>query len=216
MRHFSIIILLISAILSSTTIPTFSAVKGGIEYSIPVDYSKINEEETEVKAREYFYNAERLRDGIINEDMTNALMLYTVLQQINSEKIEYPIKLGILYDKINKDRYAKGYLSKAIGIDNTNPAPYFYLGEFYYKRELYRKALKYYNESYKKGYQTNYNLLYKIGDIYEKFGDTRSALKYLQEAQLQSANPELENKIKKIEIQDNINKEFYSDTRIRG
>lgn len=216
MRHFSIIILLISAILSGTTIPTFSAVKGGIEYSIPVDYSKINEEETEVKAREYFYNAERLRDGIINEDMTNALMLYTVLQQINSEKIEYPIKLGILYDKINKDRYAKGYLSKAIGIDNTNPAPYFYLGEFYYKRELYRKALKYYNESYKKGYQTNYNLLYKIGDIYEKFGDTRSALKYLQEAQLQSANPELENKIKKIEIQDNINKEFYSDTRIRG
>ena len=35
-----------------------------------VDYSKINEQETELKAREYFFNAERLNDGIINEDMT--------------------------------------------------------------------------------------------------------------------------------------------------
>ena len=56
----------------------------------------------------------------------------------------------------------------------------------------------------------------RYGDIYEKFGDTRSALKYLHEAQKQSANPELENKIKRIEAQDAINKEYYSDTRIRG
>ena len=87
-------------------LPSFCAVKGGIEYSIPVDYSKINEQETELNAREYFYNAERLNDGIINDDMTNALMLYTVLQQVNPENIEYPVKLGILYDKINKDRQA--------------------------------------------------------------------------------------------------------------
>ena len=90
------------------------------------------------------------------------------------------------------------------------------MGEFYYKRELYRKALKYFNESYKRGYETNYDLLYKMGDIYEKFGDTRSALKYLEEAKKQSNNPELENKIQKIKTQDEINKEFYSDTRIRG
>ena len=81
-------------------LPTFSAVKGGVEYSIPVDYSKLNENDTEKIARVYFFNAEKLKDGIINEDMTNALMLYSVLQQINPDKIEYPIKLGILYDKI--------------------------------------------------------------------------------------------------------------------
>lgn len=54
-----------------------------------------------------------------------------------------------------------------------------------------------------------------MGDIYEKLGDSRSALKYLYEAQKQSSNPDLENKIKRIEAQDSINKEFYSDTRIR-
>ena len=216
MRQVSIIVLLIFTIFAGTILPSFCAVKGGIEYSIPVDYSKINEQETELKARRYFYNAERLNDGIINDDMTNALMLYTVLQQVNPENTEYPIKLGILYDKINKDRQAKGCYFRAIGLDKSSPKPYFYLGEFYYKRELYRRALKYYNESYKLGMSTNYDLLYKMGDIYEKFGDTRSALKYLQEAQAQSVNPELENKIRKIESQDAINKEYYSDTRIRG
>ena len=55
-----------------------------------------------------------------------------------------------------------------------------------------------------------------MGDIYEKFGDTRSSLKYLKEALEQNPNTELENKIKRIEANDAINKEFYSDTRIRG
>ena len=55
-----------------------------------------------------------------------------------------------------------------------------------------------------------------MGDIYEKLGDTRSALKFLNEAQSQSTNPELENKIKRIQANDAINKEYYSDTRIRG
>lgn len=216
MRQVSITILLICILFTGIVLPAFSSVKGGIEYSIPVDYSKINETETELKARNYFFNATKLKDGTVNEDMTNALMLYSVLQKINPDKPEYAIKLGILYDKINKDRQAKGYFSKAIGIDNSSPIPYFCLGEFYYKRELYRKALKYYNKSYAQGYETNYDLLYKMGDIYEKFGDTRSALKYLQEAQKQSPNPELDNKIKRIQIQNNTNKEFYSDTRIRG
>ena len=216
MRQVSIIVLLISLMINFTSLSAFSAVKGGIEYSIPVDYSHINEQEVELIARKYFYNAERLQDGVLNDDMTNALMLYNVLQHANPDKLEYPVKLGILYDKVGKDRQAKGCFSKAIGIDNTNPLPYFYLGEFYYKRQLYRRALKYYNETYKRGFENNYNLLYKMGDIYEKFGDTRSALKYLQEAAIQSANPELENKIKRIEAQDSVNKEFYSDTRIRG
>ena len=62
----------------------------------------------------------------------------------------------------------------------------------------------------------DYETLYKIGDIYQKFGDTRSALKYLNDALKQNPNPTLENKIKKIETEHAINKEFYSNTRIRG
>ena len=34
--------------------------------------------------------------------------------------------------------------------------------------------------------------------------------------QEQNPTPELENKIKQVELEDSINKEYYSDTRIRG
>ena len=46
MRQVSIIVLLISVIVLGGVLPSFSAVKGGIEYAIPVDYEKINEQET--------------------------------------------------------------------------------------------------------------------------------------------------------------------------
>ena len=148
--------------------------------------------------------------------MTNALFLYNILFKVNPDKLEYSVKLGILYDKVGKDRQAKGQFSRAIGINKESPLPYFYFGEFYYKRNLYRKAMKYYNEAYKKGFKTNYDLLFRMGDIYEKFGDTRSALKYLKEAEAQNPNSELADKIKRVELQDSVNKEYYSDTRIRG
>ena len=215
MRQVSIIVLLISTIILGTILPSFSAIKGAVEYSIPIDYSKLKEQEIKIKAENFFYNASKLKDNIVNEDLTNAIIHYKVLENINPDKIEYPVKLGILYDKISKDRQAKGYFSKAIGIDNTSPLPYFYLGEFYYKRESYRKALKYYNEAYSRGFESNYDILYRMGDIYEKFGDTRSALKYLYSSQKQNPNPDIESKIKRTELQDSINKEFYSNTRIR-
>ena len=58
---------------------------------------------------------------------------------------------------------------------------YYNFAEFYYRRESYRNALRHYNQAYKHGFDTNYNTLYKMGDIYEKFGDSRSALKYFKE-----------------------------------
>ena len=72
-----------------------------------------------------------------------------------------------------------------------------------------------YKEAYKRGYSGNYDTLYKIGDIYEKFGDTEAALKNLKLAAQKSPNSELDNKIKRVEYANAINKEYYSDTRIR-
>ena len=135
---------------------------------------------------------------------------------MNPDHTEYSVKLGILYDKLGKDRQARGNFARAIQTNHLNPKPYFYYGEFYYRNQSYRKALKYYKDAYRLGFEKDYKTLYKMGDVYEKLGDTRSALKFLKEAQLQSNNPELENKIKRIENNDAINKEYYSDTRIRG
>ncbi len=216
MRRLSIIILLIFSVSLWTLSPVFSAVKGGIEYNIPVDYSNLSEADLNLRARNFFYNARQAKDGETTEYTSNALLLYSILQNMNPEHTEYSIRLGILYEKIGKDRYAKGNFARAIQINHLNPSPYFYLGEFYYKKQSYRKALRYYRDAYKLGYDKNYDTLYKMGDIYEKLGDTRSALKFLNEAQSQSTNPELENKIKRIQANDAVNKEYYSDTRIRG
>ena len=215
MRQLSITILLISLVLLLNQNVAFSAIKGKIDYSIPVDYSKLSEPELSMKARKYYYSAIDSKEKTVTEDMTNALFLYSVLEKMNPDSVEYAVKLGVLNDRAGRDRYAKGYFSKALGIDKENPVIYYNFGEFYYRRESYRNALRHYNQAYKHGFDTNYDTLYKMGDIYEKFGDSRSALKYFKEAQKQSPNEELDNRILKIEAYDPANKEFYEDTRIR-
>ncbi len=214
MRQLSIIILLIFSFIVTAFQPVFSAVKGKIKYDIPVDYSNLSELDLNLRARDYFHNALQVKDGIVTEDITNALMIYSILQNKNPEHTEYPVKIGILYDKIGKDRYAKGNFARAIQVNHNNPKPYFYYAEFYYKRQSYRKALKYYKDAYRLGFDTHYETLYKMGDIYEKLGDTQLALKLLKEAQLQSPNAEIDNKIKRIEAFNSTNKEYYSNTRI--
>jgi tetratricopeptide (TPR) repeat protein len=127
--------------------PAKSAYKGGISYSIPIEYKNLSESELRVKAETYFNQTSDIKNGIISPETTNALNLYSVLAHINPTEVIYPVKLGILYDKINRDRYAKGSFSRAIGIDSSRYEPYFYFGEFYYKREMYRKALMYYKKA---------------------------------------------------------------------
>ena len=128
----------------SLSAPAFCALKGGLEYQIPIDYSKLSTEELENKAGFYYGLALKTSNGKVNDDMTSALNLYTILSSKNPENTFYKIRLGHLYDIIGKDRYAKGYFFQAIGTDSSQPEPYFRLGEFYYRRELYKKALNMY------------------------------------------------------------------------
>ncbi len=211
MRHlFKIFLILILTIL-----PVHSAIKTGVEYKIPIDYSKLSREELDTKAGFYYNLALKTFNGKVNAEMTSALNLYTMLQSQNPENTFYNIRLGHLYDLAGQDKYAKSCFYAAIGSDETQAEPYFRLGEFYYRRELYKRALKFYKEAYKHGFTTHYETLYKLGDIYEKFGDTEAALKYLKLASKQSPNTELDSKIQRIETANQLNREYYSDTRIR-
>lgn len=198
----------------STLIPAYCTVKGGIEYKIPIDYSKINKEEIESQANLYYNLALKTNSGKLNEEITTSLNLYTILNNTEPDNIIYPTRLGVLYDLIGKDKYAKGNFYKAIGIDNTKPEPYYYFGEFYYKRQSYKKALNMYNKAFVNGYNRHYETVYQIGDIYEKFGDTQASLKYLRMASELSPNENLDKKISKVENADKINREYYSNTRI--
>lgn len=215
MRQLTTIILLIFTIMITSADKGFCAIRGGISNSLPIYYNNLSENELLDKGKVYFHNAMMLKNGEINEDMTQALNIYTILQNVNPENIDYPIALGRLYDKLGKDRYAKGGFSRAIAVNPANPKAYFYFGEYYYSRNLYRKALKYYNEALKNGFETNYDLLYKMGDVYEKLGDTRSALKYLKDAEKQSPNSELSARIKRVETENSVNGVYNRNTRIR-
>ena len=62
-------------------LPSFAAIKGGLEYSIPIDYSKLNEDELQAKAG-FYYNLV-LRNGKDSEDMTAALNLYHMFYKSN-------------------------------------------------------------------------------------------------------------------------------------
>ena len=199
--------LIILIILSFSLLPSFSSVKGRVNYSVPIDYTKLNIEEVKTKA-DFFYNS-ALKSKTLNDDMTFALNLYTVLTNIEPENIYYALKLGKLYDVIGKNRYAKGQYYHAMGLDQKRPEPYYYLGDFYYDREQYKKALKFYQKAYENGYTSHYHTLYKMGDIYQKFGDTKSALQYLEAASSFSSEDALREKLIQVKNADSVNKEFY-------
>jgi len=160
--------------------PVYPAVSGGISYNIPIEYKNLSEEELSSRAETYY--AEALNSKKLDDNMSNTLFLYSVLQNMNPKNIEYSIRLGILYDKIKLDKYAKGNFSRAININPLAPEPYFYLGEYYYNRQSYRKALKYYLKSYENGFNTNRELLGRLGDVYKKLGDEQASQKYLEPA----------------------------------
>ena len=200
--------LLIALILLSCT-PIFvpAAIQGGIDYQIPIDYTKLNQKELEAKA-EFYYNS-AVNSKKLTEDTTSALVLYTILTNKDPSNLTYAIRLGKLYDVIGNDRHAKGGYYQAMGLNQKCPEPYFYLGEYYYEREQFRKALKFYKRAYDNGYSNHYYTLCRMGDLYQKFGDTQNALKYLQKASKIETNGELSEKIHQIESSDTLNKEYY-------
>ncbi len=141
--------LLIPLIVCITILPSYSMIQGRVENGIPFDYTKINQTETESKAEAFFIKA--VNSKTYDNNMISALNLYRMLAEAYPENVIYPLKVGKLYDVIGKDRYAKGYYYRAMNIDKSNPEPYYHLGDFFYKREHYRKALKFYKKSYDRG-----------------------------------------------------------------
>ena len=138
--------LLIPLILYFTLLPSFSALRGGVDYKIPFDYTKLNQTELESKAEFYYTSALNTKE--LNEEMTYALNIYNLLSNAYPDNITYALRLGKLYETLGKDRYAKGQYYRAMGVNQSRPEPYFYLGDFFYEREQYRKALKFFLKAY--------------------------------------------------------------------
>ena len=209
------ILLLITVLIFFMNLPVHSAVQGKVDYVPKIDYSQLSEDELELNARSYYFLAMQNQSDKITDEATKALNMYRTLQEIDPKNEAYCVKLGSLYDKLNQDKYAKENLSRAISINSTNPEPYFYFGEYYYKRCEFRKALKYYKKAYERGYMVHYETLCRMGDIYAKFGDTRCALVYFEAAYKLNPNPDLEKSITHLKGKDAENQLYNSQTRIR-
>lgn len=204
----------ITALLTLIPLSSFAIQKGGIEYIPKIDYNLINTSDFEKKAFKHFTIAtttdteeERIKN------IEYALGEYRALLTKHPDNPDYALKLALLYELINKDRYAKSLFYQALSINPKHAQAHEAFGDYYFKKEDYRKALKQYNEAYILN-NNIYNVNYKIGVIHQKLGDTRSALKYLRQAQQINTSEELENKIRLLEELNSSNALYYQNTRI--
>ena len=69
-------LLLAISIIYVTAVPAHTAVEGRLEYHIPLDYTKLSQEELDTKAGFYYNLATKNYSGKLNDDMTTALNLY--------------------------------------------------------------------------------------------------------------------------------------------
>lgn len=157
--------------------------KGGIQYNIPIDYSFFNEQklskDAETTFNRYLQSDNEKQQALLLDQL---LYDYSILGKLNPENPLYFTRLGIIYDKLGKDRWAKSNFFRGSNITNEDPYAFYSFGNFYFDRKELLKALKEYQKAYNCGYSSHYDTLYKMGLIYEKLGDFKSAIYYYKKA----------------------------------
>lgn len=103
---------------------------------------------------------------------------YFLLSKINPQAVTPYVQLARIYDITGKDKYAKEYFYRATNIENLSPFANFYFGEYYFRRDDFRRALRYYLIAYENGYNNIYELNLRLAVIYEKIGDLENAKRY--------------------------------------
>lgn len=175
---------------------------GTIKYDDAViDYSAIDKQAVLRRADYYFDKALKTDNKEKKQDLLRqASGEYFILTRIEPHNIHHIVQLARIYDIENKNSYAKGYFFNALKIDKNNAKTNYYIGEYYYKRREYAKALHFYNTAFENGYSENYEILIKTAVIYEKLGDLLRANQYYKKAYtLNPGNSKIAAKIKEIE-----------------
>lgn len=203
-------ILSLTLLISLGTSPVWAVQKGHLEYGAPLfDYSKLNKEQIQNEAEYYFnaaLNAQMDKDKYLN----TAMGKYYLLTKIDPSLITPYIQLGRIYDEKNINRLAKENFFHAINMNAKNPYANFYFGEFYFKRDDYKRALRYYRAAYNNGFNNNYEINYRMAVIYEKFADLVNAKHFYNAAYL--INPkdtEIPTKIQSIDGLNYGSSEYY-------
>jgi tetratricopeptide (TPR) repeat protein len=179
---------------------SFALQTGQVEYTIPIDYSLIDEKALATDADTLFRlytNSTDMKDK--KEYLDRMLSSYNILAKINKENPLYFTRLGIIYDKLGKDRWAKSNFCRSSNLEPNNAYAFYSFGNYYYDRYEYKKALREYKRAYDCGYNKDFNTLYQIGCIYEKYGDYSSAIRYFKNAKRYKSSTDLTNRITSLE-----------------
>ena len=167
-----------------------------IEYDVPIDYSKIDKNALATQANLFFNHFEQITDDEYKKKYIQPLLnRYSVLSVMVPEDPFNFTRLGILYDIMGNDRYAKSCFFKATNLVPDYAYATYSFGNYYYKRGLYRKALAQYKVSEGLPYPYSYDRYMKMGAVYEKLGNYKEALVFYKSAYKQQNGLELYNKI---------------------
>ena len=189
---------------------------GEIEYNNKfIDYSKIDKESTLKRADYYFNKALKEQNNEVKKDyLKKASGEYFILTQLEYDNIYPIVQMARVYDMENENSYAKAYFFQALKIDKNNTLTNYYFGDYYFTRKEYSRALYFYNIALKNGLQENFDILLKMGIMYEKLGDLLRANHYYKRAYLvKPDNLEIPDKIREIESIRYKNTGYYNKKR---
>jgi len=215
---YRLVLLSFILMMSGVQLGAYAFQEASIEYYVPIDFSVLDKNGLAYEANKCYMEILNMPDSPEKiEKMESAKRHFKILNDIYPDSIDYCLKLAIIYDLAGEDRYAKGLYFKALSMKRNNAHPYYLFGNFYYKRENYRKALKLYNRAYELGFYNHYFTLKNMAVIYEKFGDTRCALEFYKRLQTITPNDEeLNTKIRLLEDLNSGNLLYYQNSRIRN
>ncbi len=191
---------------------SFAIEKASIKYDEDlIDYTKLNTQTIIQEADSYFELYLNTQD---KKYLSTAMGKYYIVTKIHPVDMYPTVQLARTYDFANLDRIAKEYFSIGYDINKKDPYLNYYHGEFYFRRQDYKRALRYYKYAYNNGYNDYYDLNVKIATIYEKFADLKNAQYYYEKAY--SMNPQssyLKDKALQIKSLNYDKSEYYNSIR---
>ncbi len=176
------VVLLITALFLFSS-PAFSVKSGGVEYhDYLFDYSHLDPEPIMLEADALFSQAltqedEKIKDDLLHQAMKN----YYILLKISPGNVEVLNKRALIYDIQDRNILARSFFSRALNIEKDNPETNYLVGDYFYKRRDFKRALRYFSVAYENGYN-DFDITYKLAVVYEKLGDLCNAKRFYQEA----------------------------------
>ncbi len=181
-----------------------------INYDKFIDYSKLNPETYLKDARIDMALADKTQlqdEKFIYLD--RAIRNYYLVTKIDGNNMEANVGLAKCYEFIGEKKLALRYINTAMDIDKFNPNLNYYLGDYYYRAERYRKSLEHYLMAMDYGfYESQIEL--KLAKLYEKLADLKMAKAHYKNAlRFDPKNEELKEKIRILDELKYENSQYY-------